>query len=283
MAGAEPDLGLILRTRRRRRAPTPEIARRDRRAARRLGRAVGDADGPPAAASGRRPAPRPRRCATGATPATACARRRPRSPTPASGRRSTRCAGPLVPLGQGSMAIEPTRALVAVDVNTGGDLSPGGGAQGQPRRRGRAAAPAPAARPRRPGRRSTSRRSPAPTARASSGRSPPRCAPTASRPRVAGWTPLGHLELQRKRARRPLLRPARGAEPMGTSDHRPLAVPALGPGQPRCLDCTIRLQAVCAHADPASLPSSSGSSATAATPPARSSPRPATSRRWSAR
>ena len=31
---------------------------------------------------------------------------------------------PPVALGQGSMAIEPTRALVAVDVNTGADLSP---------------------------------------------------------------------------------------------------------------------------------------------------------------
>jgi CRP/FNR family transcriptional regulator len=40
---------------------------------------------------------------------------------------------------------------------------------------------------------------------------------------------------------------------MGTSDHRPLTIPALGPGQPRCLDCTIRLQAVCAHADSAEL------------------------------
>ena len=30
---------------------------------------------------------------------------------------------PMVALGEGSMAIEPTRALVAVDVNTGGDLS----------------------------------------------------------------------------------------------------------------------------------------------------------------
>ena len=40
---------------------------------------------------------------------------------------------------------------------------------------------------------------------------------------------------------------------MGTNDHRPLALPALGPGQPRCLDCTIRLQAVCSHADSAEL------------------------------
>lgn len=32
--------------------------------------------------------------------------------------------GPLVPLGEGSMVIESTRALVAIDVNTGGDTSP---------------------------------------------------------------------------------------------------------------------------------------------------------------
>ncbi|MBE0414757.1 ribonuclease E/G [Yoonia sp.] len=31
---------------------------------------------------------------------------------------------PLVPLGEGTMYVEPTRALVAVDVNTGGDTSP---------------------------------------------------------------------------------------------------------------------------------------------------------------
>jgi Ribonuclease G/E len=32
--------------------------------------------------------------------------------------------GPLVDLGEGAMYVEPTRALVAVDVNTGGDTSP---------------------------------------------------------------------------------------------------------------------------------------------------------------
>ena len=32
--------------------------------------------------------------------------------------------GPIVPLGAGHMAVEATRALVAVDVNTGADLSP---------------------------------------------------------------------------------------------------------------------------------------------------------------
>ena len=35
--------------------------------------------------------------------------------------------GPEVPLGEGSMAVEATRALVAVDVNTGGDTSPAAG------------------------------------------------------------------------------------------------------------------------------------------------------------
>ena len=32
--------------------------------------------------------------------------------------------GPLVSLGEGTMYVEPTRALVAVDVNTGNDTSP---------------------------------------------------------------------------------------------------------------------------------------------------------------
>jgi CRP/FNR family transcriptional regulator len=40
---------------------------------------------------------------------------------------------------------------------------------------------------------------------------------------------------------------------MGTGDHRPLTSAAVGSGQPRCLDCTIRLQAVCAHADAVEL------------------------------
>ncbi|WP_439155900.1 ribonuclease E/G [Yoonia sp.] len=33
-------------------------------------------------------------------------------------------SNPMVPLGEGTMYVEPTRALVAVDVNTGGDTSP---------------------------------------------------------------------------------------------------------------------------------------------------------------
>lgn len=36
---------------------------------------------------------------------------------------------------------------------------------------------------------------------------------------------------------------------MGTGDHRPLSLAGLVPGQPRCLDCPIRLQAVCAHCE----------------------------------
>jgi len=40
---------------------------------------------------------------------------------------------------------------------------------------------------------------------------------------------------------------------MSTSDHRTLASPAAARSQPRCLDCTIRLQAVCSHADMAEL------------------------------
>jgi CRP/FNR family transcriptional regulator len=41
---------------------------------------------------------------------------------------------------------------------------------------------------------------------------------------------------------------------MGTGDRRPLTSAAVGSGQPRCLDCTIRLQAVCAHVDSVELP-----------------------------
>ena len=56
---------------------------------------------------------------------------------------------------------------------------------------------------------------------------------------------------------------------MGTYEHRPLTVPALGAGQPRCLDCTIRLQAVCAHATSAELAELERIKRSAATPPAR--------------
>ena len=40
---------------------------------------------------------------------------------------------------------------------------------------------------------------------------------------------------------------------MGTSEHRPLSMSPHGPGTPRCADCTVRLQAVCAHAGTAEL------------------------------
>lgn len=108
-----------------------------------------------------------------------------------------------VPLGLGFMAIEPTRALVAVDVNTGGDTSPAAGLKAnlaaaaelprQLRLRGLGGqivvdfAPMP-----RPERLRVER-----------------VLAHALRDdgidtNVVGWTPLGHLEMQRKRARRPL-------------------------------------------------------------------------------
>ena len=110
---------------------------------------------------------------------------------------------PEVPLGRGSMTIEPTRALVAVDVNTGGDVSASAGLAVN------LAAAAELPRQLR--------------LRGLGGQVTVDFAPFArsERPRLeraleaalrvdgvdttlAGWTPLGHLELQRKRARRPL-------------------------------------------------------------------------------
>jgi Ribonuclease G/E len=117
-------------------------------------------------------------------------------------------AEPLVALGQGSMAIEPTRALVAVDVNTGGDLTPAAALKAN------LAAAAELPRQLR--------------LRGLGGQVTVDFAPLArgDRPRVerallaalkvdgiettlAGWTPLGHLEINRKRARRPLALPGR--------------------------------------------------------------------------
>ena len=116
-------------------------------------------------------------------------------------------ADPLVALGQGSMAVEATRALVAVDVNSGGDLSPAAALKVN------LAAAAELPRQLR--------------LRGLGGQVTVDFAPLsrAERPRVeqalaaalradgiettvAGWTPLGHLELNRKRARRPLAPPA---------------------------------------------------------------------------
>ena len=114
---------------------------------------------------------------------------------------------PVVPLGRGSMVIEPTRALVAVDVNTGGDLSPAAALK--------ANLAAAAELPRQLRLRGLGGQVAidfAPLARADRPRVE-RALAAALRAdgidtTVAGWTPLGHLELQRKRARRPL--PAEG-------------------------------------------------------------------------
>ncbi len=111
---------------------------------------------------------------------------------------------PLVALpGGASMIVEPTRALVAVDVNTGPDASPAAGlkaniaaARALPR----------ALRCRGLGGQVTVDFAPAPkkdrrqieTALKAAFRSDP--VETA----LAGWTPLGHFELQRKRERLPL-------------------------------------------------------------------------------
>ncbi len=110
---------------------------------------------------------------------------------------------PLVPLGAGSMAVEATRALVAVDVNTGGDTSPAAALKAN-----LAAA------------RELPRQL---RLRGLGGQISVDFAPLAKadRPKIesaltaalredgidttlAGWTPLGHLELLRKRARRPI-------------------------------------------------------------------------------
>ena len=101
------------------------------------------------------------------------------------------------------MTIEPTRALVAVDVNTGGDLSPAAALK--------ANLAAAAELPRQLRLRGLGGQVTvdfAPLARAD--RPKVERALTAAlrhdgiETTLAGWTPLGHLELQRKRPRRPL-------------------------------------------------------------------------------
>jgi Ribonuclease G/E len=111
---------------------------------------------------------------------------------------------PVVPLpGGASMIVEPTRALVAVDVNTGSDASPAAGlkaniaaARALPRAlrcRGLGGqvtvdfAPSP----------KKDRRQVETTLRAAFKNDPVETV-------LAGWTPLGHFELQRKRERLPL-------------------------------------------------------------------------------
>ena len=111
---------------------------------------------------------------------------------------------PEVDLGGARMTVEPTRALVAVDVDTGGDTSPAAGLKAtlaavtdlprQLRLRGLGGQvvmdPAPLPKGRRGEVEKALRRAfsadPVPTD-------------------IAGWTPLGHLELQRRRDRLPLV------------------------------------------------------------------------------
>lgn len=110
---------------------------------------------------------------------------------------------PEAPLSTGFMAIEPTRALVAVDVNTGGEVGPGAALQAnlaaarelprQLRLRGLGGQVvvdfAPLGKPERArieaALKAQLRRDDIETT-------------------LLGWTPLGHLELQRRRSRRPL-------------------------------------------------------------------------------
>lgn len=111
---------------------------------------------------------------------------------------------PLVPLpGGGSYYIEPTRALVAVDVNTGGDASLAAGlkanialARDLPRQ----------LRLRGLGGQITLDLAPMPKKDRRTFESALRAAfrQDATETALAGWTPLGHFELQRKRDRLPL-------------------------------------------------------------------------------
>lgn len=112
---------------------------------------------------------------------------------------------PRVPLGEASMFVEPTRALVAVDVNTGGDASPAAGLKAnlacarelprQLRLRGLGGQvtldPAPL---------STRDRAVFEQALRAAFRADP------VETTLLGWTPLGHYELRRKRERLPLAR-----------------------------------------------------------------------------
>jgi ribonuclease G len=110
---------------------------------------------------------------------------------------------PAVALGQGSLAVEPTRALVAVDVDTGADLSPAAALK--------ANLAAAAELPRQLRLRGLGGQVTvdfAPLARSDRAQVE-RALAKALRAdgidtTVVGWTPLGHLELQRKRLRRPL-------------------------------------------------------------------------------
>ena len=204
MAGADPGLGLVLRTAAGD-AAEPEIARRDRRAAAPTGR---PSRPPTARRAWLRPAPGAAAEALRDWRLPGDSLREAPSALADAGvwEEVAALALPLVPLGQGSMSVEATRALVAVDVNTGGDLSPAAALKvnlaaaaelpRQLRLRGLGGQVtidfAPLARADRP----RVERALA-TALAADG----------IETTVAGWTPLGHLELQRRRARRPLVDP----------------------------------------------------------------------------
>lgn len=112
--------------------------------------------------------------------------------------------GPRVPLGNGaSMFVESTRALVAVDVNTGADSS---FASGLKANLACARALPAALRVRGLGGQITVDLAPMPKKERRTFESALRAAFRADDVDtvLAGWTPLGHFELQRKRARLPL-------------------------------------------------------------------------------
>lgn len=110
---------------------------------------------------------------------------------------------PRAPIGQGWMSVEATAALVAIDVDTGGDLTPAAALKAnlaaarelprQLRLRGLGGQVAidfaPLAKRDRPRIEAALRAA---------------LRPDGVDTTLAGWTPLGHLELLRKRARRPL-------------------------------------------------------------------------------
>ena len=111
---------------------------------------------------------------------------------------------PLVALpGGGAMFVEPTRALVAVDVNTGGDTSPAAGLKAN---LGAARAMPRALRCRGLGGQVTIDFAPSPKKDRRTVEQTLQAAFRADsvETALAGWTPLGHFEIQRKRERLPL-------------------------------------------------------------------------------
>ncbi|EAR49941.1 ribonuclease, Rne/Rng family protein [Oceanicola granulosus HTCC2516] len=112
-------------------------------------------------------------------------------------------ASPRVPLDGGHMWVEPTRALVAVDVNTGGDTSPAAGLKAN---LAAIAALPRALRLRGLGGQVTLDLAPLTKAHRRQAETALRIAfrrdPVETV--LVGWTPLGHYELQRKRERAPL-------------------------------------------------------------------------------